>query len=210
MNIEWIREQVSTALADIGISENGQLGAMEEQAILSTDRFNKNPTRYAGTGECRYRLPSYPLNTKQTRAKGTSKPLINEITWRYASWRRDIYKLPDEMRSWLLYCYGGYQHHAEQLSVVPYVWREFESANAGRRITGKVRQRLQALALLAVQVVRTEINDSPLKYSDSRLAELAGVTADTWRKRHKDYWMCLLDCCRQLDRDALLRVKLNN
>ncbi|HAT1525169.1 TPA: antitermination protein [Morganella morganii] len=210
MNIEWIREQVSTALADIGISENGQLGAMEDQAILSTDRFNKNPTRYAGKGECRYRLPSYPLNTKQTRAKGTSKPLINEITWRYASWRRDIYKLPDEMRSWLLYCYGDYQHHAEQLSVVPYIWREFVSANAGKRITEKVRRRLQALTLLAVQVVRAEINDSPLKYSDSKLAELAGLSKQSWNKNYQDYWACLLNCCRQLDHGALLRVKLNN
>lgn len=210
MNIEWIREQVSTALSDISVAGNGQLGAMGEQAILATDRYNKNPARYAGTGKCKYRLPSYPLNTKQTREKGTSKPLIDEITWHYSSWRRDIYRLPDEMRLWLLYCYGGYQHHAEQLSVVPYIWREFESANAEKRITGKVRQRLQALTLLAVQVAKAEINDSPLKYSDSRLAELVGVTADTWRKRHKDYWEHLLNCCRQLDRDALLRVRLKN
>lgn len=210
MNIEWIREQVSTALANIYLTENGQLGAMEEQAILSTDRFKKNPVRYAGTGKYRYKLPSYPLSTKQTRTKGTSKPLINELTYHYSSWRRDIYRLPDEMRSWLLYCYGDYAYYNEQLSVVPYIWREFELANANKRITGKVKQRLRALALLAVQVVRAEINEIPFKYTDARLAEMTGVTADTWRKRYKGYWSCLLDCCQQLDKGSLLRVRLKN
>ncbi|MEX9217001.1 bacteriophage antitermination protein Q [Providencia rettgeri] len=210
MNIEWIREQVSTALANIHLTENGQLGVMEEQAILATDRFKKNPARYTGTGKHRYKLPSCPLNTKQTRPKGTSKPLINEITYQYSSWRRDIYRLPDEMRSWLLYCYGDYAYYNEQLSVVHYIWREFELINTNKRITGKVKQRLRALALLAVQVVRGEINEMPFKYTDAGLAELAGVTADAWRMSYKGYWACLLDCCQQLDKDSLLRVRLKN
>ncbi|MDD9340364.1 MAG: bacteriophage antitermination protein Q [Providencia heimbachae] len=210
MNIEWIREQVSTALANIHLTENGQLGAMEEQAILATDRFKKNPVRYAGTGKYKYRLPSCPLNTKQTRAKGTSKPLINETTYHYSSWRRDIYRLPDEMRSWLLYCYGDYAYYKEQLPVVPYIWREFELANTNKRITGKVRHRLQALALLAVQVVRGEINEMPFKYTDAGLAEMTGVSKQSWHKNYQDYWACLLDCCQQLDKDSLLRVRLKN
>lgn len=45
MNIEWIRERVSTALMNVCIIENGPLSAMEEQAILVTDRFKE--TQYA-------------------------------------------------------------------------------------------------------------------------------------------------------------------
>ena len=210
MNIEWIREQISTALADIRITENGQLGAMEEQAIFATDRFKRNPARYVGTGKYKYRLPSYPLNTKQTPITGVSKPLINEATYHYSSWRRDIYRLPDEMRSWLLYCYGDCQYYNEQLSVVPYIWREFEMVNENKKITGKVKHRLQALALLAVQVVRGESNDMPLKNTDARLAEMTGVSRQNWHKNYQDYWAFLLDCCYRLDKLALLRVRLKN
>lgn len=57
VNIEWIRERVSTALMNVCIIENGPLSAMEEQAILVTDRFKRNPIRYAGERKSRYRLP---------------------------------------------------------------------------------------------------------------------------------------------------------
>lgn len=209
-HIESIREHVSMALADIHISENGQLGAMEEQAILVTNRFNRNPVRYVGTGQNRYRLPSCPINTKQTQIKGVSKPLINETTYHYSSWRRAIYKLPDEMRSWVLYCYGDYRYHNEQLSVVPYIWCKFELSNADKRISKKVKKRLQALALLAVQVVRGDINDMSLKYTDVRLADMTGVSKQSWHKNYHHYWMCLLDSCYRLDEDSLIRLRLKN
>lgn len=206
VNIEWIRERVSTALMNVCIIENGPLSAMEEQAILVTDRFKRNPIRYAGERKSRYRLPSHPLKIKQKHAKGKSKPLINEVTYRTSSWRRGIHQLPNEMRLWLLYCYGDYQYYREQILIVPYIWHEFQRLNSKKRITKKVKPRLQSLTLLAIQAVKAEINQTAKKYTDVKLAELLGVSADAWRKSYKLYWICLLDCCYQLDRDSLFKI----
>ncbi|EPV0922561.1 bacteriophage antitermination protein Q [Proteus mirabilis] len=35
---------------------------------------------------------------------------------------------------------------------------------------------------------------------------MLGVSADAWRKSYKLYWICLLDCCYQLDRDSLFKI----
>ncbi|MDK6829217.1 bacteriophage antitermination protein Q, partial [Proteus mirabilis] len=90
--------------------------------------------------------------------------------------------------------------------IVPYIWHEFQRLNSKKRITKKVKQRLQSLTLLAIQAVKAEINQTAKKYTDVKLAELLGVSADAWRKSYKLYWICLLDCCYQLDRDSLFKI----
>ncbi|PCO16674.1 hypothetical protein CQA18_25050, partial [Enterobacter hormaechei] len=45
-----------------------------------------------------------------------------------------------------------------------------------KRITKKVKQRLQSLTLLAIQAVKAEINQTAKKYTDVKLAGLLGVS----------------------------------
>ncbi|WP_279379447.1 bacteriophage antitermination protein Q [Sodalis glossinidius] len=61
------------------------------------------------------------------------------------------------------------------------MWQKFIEQQPGR-ISGKVRQRLQGLALLAVQVVAREIGCRTNLYTYAELADMVGVTADKVRR----------------------------
>ncbi|OIV47979.1 hypothetical protein BK025_00055, partial [Sodalis sp. TME1] len=152
MNIEWVRGNVRAALDDTYIAGNGQLGDLAERARVETSRFNRNPPRFIAVNGRMVRVPSYPLTTKQTRVKGESVALIHEVDYYLVSWRRAISRLDEPLQAWIRYCYGGYPYRNEQPRVVPYVWDKFIEQQTGR-ISGKVKQRLQGLVLLAVQVV---------------------------------------------------------
>ncbi|WP_140919045.1 bacteriophage antitermination protein Q [Limnobaculum xujianqingii] len=205
MNLEWLRGNVITALSDFHATNNGQLGAMEGQIMLRTDRFNKNVVRYIeiGAGK-KVRVPHCVLNVKQTRNGGRSKPLIEEITYNFSGWRRSIHQLADEQKAWILYCYGDFKYRNEQFTVVPYIWEKFTEQYEGKRITGKVKSRLQALAWLAVQVAAGEIKGyKHLTYTDTELAAKLGVSKQSLYKDYKDYWHALLSQCFSLDKAAL-------
>lgn len=82
------------------------------------------------------------------------------------------------------------------------MWQKFIEQQPGR-ISGKVKQRLQGLALLAVQVVAGEIDGRPDRYTYAELADMIGATADTYRKRYGDYWRALMAEVFVLDKHAL-------
>ncbi|EJX5169978.1 hypothetical protein OD707_005424, partial [Salmonella enterica] len=106
----------------------------------------------------------------------------------------------------ILYCYGDYRYHREQLNVVPHLWEMFHSRQSDKRISGKVKQRLQALAWLAVQVVASGIRGDDREYSYAELGGMVGVTDDNWRMRYENYWLDLLAVCHELDAMALRKV----
>ncbi|WP_041866492.1 bacteriophage antitermination protein Q [Sodalis glossinidius] len=152
MNIEWVRGRVKYALADTRQIRNGQLGNLAERTRIETSRFNRNPPRFLSYANGRMvRVPSSPVKAKQTRVKGKSAILMHEY---------DYYLVPSAS-SMRRYRRGyAYRYHAEQLKVVPYVWQKFIEQQPGR-ISGKVKQRLQRLALLAVQVVARITTPTP-------------------------------------------------
>lgn len=204
MNTEWLRDNVRDALADFHTSGNEQLGAMEGTAIVNTERFKRNPSRYHNIGGTKVKIQPCIVNIKQTRNGGKSSPLIDETTYSYSCWRRAIYQLSDEQRSWILYCYGDFKHHAEQCEIVPYICETFMEQCKGKRITGKVKIRIQGLAFLAVQVSVGGIKGwEHTQYSDIKLAEMLGVSKQGFYKNYKEYWDCLLSICNKLDASAL-------
>ncbi|MEN3257292.1 bacteriophage antitermination protein Q [Sodalis endosymbiont of Spalangia cameroni] len=206
MNIEWVRGRVRYALADIRQVRNGQLGHLAERTRVETSRFNRNPPRFLSCANGRMvRVPSSPVKAKQTRVKGKSVILMHEYDYSLVPWRRAIGGLDEPLQAWIRYCYGDYRYHAEQLKVVPYVWQKFMAQQPGR-ISGKVRQRLQGLALLAVQVVASEIDGRPDRYTYAELADMAGVTADNWRVSYSDYWRALMAEVSVLDGYALAEL----
>ncbi|OIV46958.1 hypothetical protein BK025_07740 [Sodalis sp. TME1] len=203
MNIEWVRCRVRHALADTLITKNGQLGNLAGRARVETSRFNRNPPRFLSHANGRMvRVPSSPVKAKQTRAKGKSAILMLECDYSLVPWRRAIGGLDEPLQAWIRYCYGDYRYHAEQLKVVPYVWQTFIEQQPGR-ISGKVKQRLQGLTLLAVQVVASEIRGYPNRYTYAELADMVGVTADNWRVSYSGYWRALTAEVSVLDKYAL-------
>lgn len=206
MNIEWVRGRVRYALADIRQIRNGQLGNLAKKTRVETSRFNRNPPRFLSYANGRMvRVPSSPVKAKQTRVKGKSVILMLEYDYSLVPWRRAIGYLNEPLQAWIRYCYGDYRYHAEQLKVVPYVWQKFIEQQPGR-ISGKVKQRLQGLALLAVQVVASEISGFPKRYTCAELADMVGVTADNWRMRYEGYWRALMAEVSVLDEYALAEL----
>lgn len=203
MNIEWVRGRIRYALADIRQIRNGQLVNLAERTRVETSRFNRNPPRFfCHANGSTIRVPSSPVKAKQTRVKGKAIIPIHEYDYSLVPWRRAIGSLDEPLQAWIRYCYGDYRYHAEQLKVLPYVWQKFIEQQPGR-ISGKVKQRLQGLALLAVQVVAGEIDGRPDRYTYAELADMIGATADTYRKRYGDYWRALMAEVFVLDKHAL-------
>ncbi|OIV46953.1 hypothetical protein BK025_07890 [Sodalis sp. TME1] len=206
MNIEWVRGSVRYALADIRQVRNGQLGNLAEKTRIDASRFNRNPPRFLSYANGRMvRVPSSPVKAKQTRVKGKSVILMHEYDYSLVPWRRAIGSLDEPLQAWIRYCYGDYRYHAEQLKVVPYVWQTFIVRQPGR-ISGKVKQRLQGLALLAVQVVAREIDGRPDRYTYAELADMVGVTADNWRKWYQGFWREIMDLCAEIDNLSLQQL----
>ncbi|EKO4976798.1 antitermination protein [Salmonella enterica] len=206
MNSEWIRDNIRLALGFIYITGNGQLGDLAVRPVVTTSRYRSNPPRYVIVEGRKVRRHAYPLNISQTQSKGTSHPLINECDYHLVPWRRAINSTGEPFRSWILYCYGDYRYHREQLNVVPHIWEMFLSRQSDRRISGKVKQRLQALAWLAVQVVAGEIKGDDREYSYAELGGMVGVTKQNWNEVYKCYWHDMLDICYELDTTSLYKV----
>ncbi|BAE74920.1 Phage antitermination protein Q [Sodalis glossinidius str. 'morsitans'] len=203
MNIEWVRGRIRYALADIRQIRNGQLVNLAERTRVETSRFNRNPPRFfCHANGSTIRVPSSPVKAKQTRVKGKAIIPIHEYDYSLVPWRRAIGGLDEPLQAWIRYCYGDYRHHAEQLNVVPYVWQKFMAQQPGR-ISGKVRQRLQGLALLAVQVVAREIDGRPKRYTYAELADMVGVKKQNWNEVYKHYWHGLIEATFCLDLAAL-------
>ncbi|MEN3257527.1 bacteriophage antitermination protein Q [Sodalis endosymbiont of Spalangia cameroni] len=210
MNIEWVRGRVRYALADIRQIRNGQLGNLAERTRVETSRFNRNPPRFFCHANGRMvRVPSSPVKAKQTRVKGKSAILMLECDYSLVPWRRAIGSLDEPLQAWIRYCYGDYRYHAEQLKVLPYVWQTFIEQQPGR-ISGKVKQRLQGLALLAVQVVASEIDGFSKRYTYAELADMVGVCPNNWNQNYQGRWNELVKLVHEMDELALSDVGKTN
>lgn len=208
MNLEWVRDNIRTALADIYLPGNGQLGALAERTSVETNRFNRNPPRYIVLGEKKIRRHSVPVEIKQTRAKGASVPLMLEIDYALVPWRRAINFLEEPLQAWIRYCYGDYRHRNEQFKAVPYIWERFMEGQTGR-MSAKVKQRLQGLAWLAVQVVASEISGRGYakNYTYIEVAGMIGVSKQNWDKNYKCHWENLLLLVKRIDYNSNVKAE---
>ncbi|EBG0211785.1 antitermination protein [Salmonella enterica subsp. enterica] len=206
MNSEWIRDNVRSALGFIYITGNGQLGDLASRPVITTSRYRSNPPRYVIVEGRKVRRHAFPLKISQTLPKGTSHPLINEYDYHLVPWRRAINSIVEPFQAWLLYCYGDYRYHRKQLNVVPHIWEMFLSRLSDRRISGKVKQRLQALAWLAVQVVASEIKGYGREYSYAELGGMVGVTKQNWNNNYQESWEQLISIVCEIDAMALYKL----
>lgn len=204
--LQYVREELMVATADLSGATKGQLVAFAENAQFDTGRYKRKRRRILdeATGKM-ITLPGDPVPGQQSRAKGSSIALVQPVEFRTASWRRALATLDKHEHAWLSWCYAGDLSFAHQVSITEWAWAEFQAALGSKKIAGKTVKRLQALVWLAAQDVNQQIKgQDPYQYGD--LAHLIGVAPDNWSKNYRHYWDALETTFKQLDRGSLLAV----
>ncbi|EHS6045724.1 TPA: antiterminator [Escherichia coli] len=204
--LQFVREQLIIATANLSGATKGQLEAWQENAMFDTGRYRRKKIRYRDevTGKMITR-DNPPIPGKQSLAKGTSIPLVSQVEFSTSSWRRAVLSLEEPHKTWLLWCYSGNICWEYQVTITCWAWEEFKAHSGNRKIAEKTRERLKKLIWLAAQAVKAELfSGEGYEYQD--LALLAGVTTKNWSKTFTGHWVAMKHIFHQLDSEALLLV----
>ncbi|ANO88466.1 antiterminator [Escherichia coli] len=202
--LQFVREQLIIATADLSGATKGQLEAWLENAMFDTGRYRRKKIRYRDevTGKMITR-DNPPIPGKQSLAKGTSIPLVSQVEFSTSSWRRAVLSLEEHHKTWLLWCYSGSICWEYQVTITRRAWEEFKARSGNRKIAEKTRERLKKLIWLAAQAVKAELfGGEGYEYQD--LALLAGITTKNWSKTFTGHWVAMKHIFHQLDSEALL------
>ncbi|AXF58744.1 antiterminator [Leclercia sp. W6] len=205
-DLEFVRQQLIVATADLSGATKGQLMAWLENAQFDTGTFKRKKPRVKDevTGEM-ITLDNPPLPGKQSRAKGSHIPLVQPVEYSTASWRRAVLSLEEHQMAWLLWNYSENTRWENQVAITQWAWKEFHAQLVGKKVAGKTMDRLKALIWLAAQDVKEELAGRET-YQKQELAELCGVKQDNWSHNYADYWNAMCAIFERLDSDALLRT----
>lgn len=204
--LQYVREQLMVATADLSGATKGQLMAWLENAQFDTGTFKRKKPRVKDdvTGKM-ITLDNPPIPGKQSRAKGLHIPLVQPIEFSTASWRRAVLSLDEHQKAWLLWNYSENVRWENQVSITQWAWAEFKAQLGTRKVAGKTMDRLKALIWLAAQDVKAELAGRET-YEYKQLAELVGVTAKNWSETFTDRWVEMKRIFLRLDSGALLQV----
>ncbi|CPR20639.1 antiterminator [Brenneria goodwinii] len=204
--LQFIREELKIATADLSGGTKGQLQAWLEDAQFDTGRFKRKRIKVidAETGKL-ITLNNPPVQGKQSHAKGSSIALIQQIEYRTASWRRALFSLDAHQKAWLLWNYSEDIRFEHQTTIARWAWSEFKLKLGTRKVAGKTMERLKPLIWLAAQDVSGQLAGRD-RYQYTDLAALVGVKPDNWSKNYSDYWRSLCLIFERLDSDSLLSV----
>jgi hypothetical protein len=200
--LQYVRDSLVLATADFSGRTKGQLVALVEQLQYTNDRYPRKRQVVIDevTGK-KITLTNPPVPGKQSHAKGTSIPLVMELEFSTASWRRALSVLPEQQLAWLSWCYGNDLKWAHQEVLVKWVWAEFTARNT-KRLAKKTVDRLKALTWLAAQDVRMIIRGlDGYQYGD--LADMVGVDKSTWSITYQPHWDVISAVLSSLDRNSL-------
>ena len=204
--LQFVRERLIIATADLSGATKGQLEAWQENAVFDTGRYRRKKIRYRDevTGKMITR-DNPPIPGKQSLAKGTSIPLVSQVEFSTSSWRRAVLSLEEPHKTWLLWCYSGNICWEYQVTITRWAWEEFKAHSGNRKIAEKTRERLKKLIWLAAQDVKSELAGRET-YEYQELALLAGVTTKNWTKTFTGHWVAMKHIFHRLDSEALLFV----
>ena len=200
--LQYVRDSLVLATADFSGRTKGQLVALVEQLQYTNDRFPRKRQVVIDevTGK-KITLTNPPVPGKQSHAKGTSIPLVMELEYSTASWRRALSVLPEQQLAWLSWCYGDNLKFEYQEMLVRFVWEEFTQRNT-KRLAKKTVNRLKALTWLAAQDLKAATKGRDC-YQYADLAALVGVSKSTWSEGYQPHWDSILAVFSALDRTAL-------
>lgn len=204
--LEYVRQQLIVATADLSGATKGQLVAFAENAMFeATARSNKR-MKVVDPATGRVVKPSNPpVPGKQSRAKGSSITLVQPVEFSTASWRRAILSLEEHQKAWLLWNYSDNICWEHQETITRWAWEQFSEKLSGVRIAKKTVERLRQLTWLAAQDVKAELTGCNT-YEYQILASLIGVTTKNWSETFTERWEEMKSTLRRLDSDSLLQV----
>ncbi|HBS8349309.1 TPA: antiterminator [Klebsiella aerogenes] len=204
--LEYVRQQLVVATADLSGATKGQLVAFAENAMFeATARSNKR-MKIVDPATGRMVKPSNPpVPGKQSRAKGSAIALVQPVEYSTASWRRALLSLEEHQKAWLLWSYSDNIRWEHQETITRWAWEQFSQKLAGVRIAKKTVDRLRQLIWLAAQDVKAELVGRNT-YEYQMLASLIGVTTKNWSETFTERWEEMKSTLRRLDSDSLLQV----
>ncbi|HBU7565730.1 TPA: antiterminator [Enterobacter cloacae] len=204
--LEYVRQQLIVATADMSGATKGQLMAWLENAQFDTKTFKRKKPRVMDevTGKI-ITLDNQPIPGKQSRAKGSHIPLVNHVEFCTASWRRALMSLEEHQKAWLLWNYSENIHFEYQVAITQWAWAGFREQLGAKKVAGKTMERLKKLIWLAAQDVKAELAGRET-YEYQALASLVGVTPKNWSETFTDRWVEMRRIFLRLDSGALLQV----
>ncbi|MEA8877814.1 bacteriophage antitermination protein Q [Citrobacter freundii] len=202
--LEYVRQQLIVATADLSGATKGQLMAWLENAQFDTGNFKrkKMKVRDEVTGEM-ITLDNPPIPGKQSHAKGSHIPLVQPVEYSTASWRRALMTLEEHQKAWLLWNYSENVRWCYQVEITQWGWQQFSQQLAGKRVAKKTIDRLRQLIWLAAQDVKAELAGRDV-YQQQDLAAMCDVKPDNWSHNYADYWRVMCSIFKGLDSESLL------
>ncbi|ARA36123.1 bacteriophage antitermination protein Q [Escherichia coli] len=202
--LQYVREQLIVATADLSGATKGQLEAWLEHAQFDTGTYKRKKRRILDevTGKI-IMLDNPPISGKQSYAKGSSVALISPVEFSTSSWRRAVLSLDEHQKAWLLWSYSENIRWEHQVVITQWAWSEFKTLLGTRKIAGKTLERLKKLIWLAAQDVKSELAGREA-YEYQELASLVGVTSKNWSETFTERWVAMKHIFLQLDSEALL------
>lgn len=204
--LQYVRQQLMVATADLSGATKGQLMAWLENAQFDTGTFKRKKPRVKDdvTGKM-ITLDNPPIPGKQSRAKGSHIPLVQPVEYSTASWRRAVLSLEEHQKAWLLWNYSENTRWENQVTITQWAWAEFRETLGTKKVAGKTMERLQKLIWLAAQDVKADLAGRET-YQKQDLAELCGIKPDNWSHNYADYWQSMCAIFERLDSGSLLRT----
>ncbi|SFA95145.1 Phage antitermination protein Q [Citrobacter amalonaticus] len=204
--LEYVRQQLIVATADLSGATKGQLVAFAENAQFTATARSRGRKKIYDVQKKRMVNPDGPpMNGSQSHAKGSSIALVCPVEFVTASWRRAVLALEDHQKAWLLWNYSENIRFEYQVAITQWAWAEFRERLGAKKMAGKTMDRLKALIWLAAQDVKAELAGRET-YEYQKLAELVGVTAKNWSETFTDRWVEMKRIFLRLDNSALLQV----
>lgn len=201
--LEYVRQQLIVATADLSGATKGQLVAFAENAQFTATVRSRGRKKVYDVQKKRMVNPdSPPMSGSQSRAKGSSIALVCQVEFITASWRRAVLSLEDHQKAWLLWNYSENIRFEYQVSITQWAWAEFRELLGSKKVAGKTMERLKKLIWLAAQDVKAELAGKDV-YQHQDLAALCGVKPDNWCHNYADYWRAMCTIFKRLDADSL-------
>lgn len=201
--LEYVRQQLIVATADLSGATKGQLVAFAENAQFTAKARSRGRKKVFDKDKQRMVNPDGPpMSGSQSRAKGSSIALVSPVEFGTASWRRAVLSLEDHQKAWLLWNYSENIRFEHQVVITQWAWAEFTAQLGAKKVAGKTMERLKKLIWLAAQDVKAELTGKDV-YQHQDLAALCGVKPDNWCHNYADYWRAMCTIFKRLDGDSL-------
>ncbi|EKF5621607.1 antiterminator [Salmonella enterica subsp. enterica] len=204
--LQYVREQLMVATADLSGETKGQLLAWLENAQFDTKNYPRKKQRiWDEETESWITLNNPPIPGKQSLAKGSAIPLVKPVEYSTASWRRAVLSLDEHYKAWLLWNYSENTCWEHQVEITQWAWEQFSQQLKGKRVAKKTIDRLRHLIWLAAQDVKAELAGRDVyKYGD--LAALVGVNKTNWSQNYVEHYDAMTRLYKRLDSQALHHV----